>query len=411
MVGQGGDARRLRAPARTARPADERMPWDVLVAGGLVVDPGQGRHEVADVAVASGRVAAVGPGLETAQARRLIDARGCIVTPGFIDLHVHVARDHRPGLQAGADPHCLAKGVTTALDAGSFTPEEFPDFLERDVRAYRTRIYALVRMPDPAGPKATSVKTAAETVVRHSDVLVGVKYHHSQHFPSLVLAREAADFAGTFLMAEAYGPPLPHLLDYLKPGDVLTHAFHPSFRTPLFDARGNVFAAVREAVERGVFLDVGHGSRGFGWRTMERSLDQGLRPHTISTDLHAGNEDGPVYDLPTTLSKFLALGLPLDAVVEMATATPARVLGRYGEIGTLALGARADIVVSELREGAFVYLDVLHEERRGRQRVLPRDVVIGGDVYSGPAYEPKTLTHQVEAPSRYLQESRSPAAT
>jgi dihydroorotase len=365
---------------------------------------------VADVAVARGYVAAVGPGLDTARAKKVINARSCIVTPGFIDLHVHVARRHKPGLHAGADPHCVAKGVTTALDAGSFTPEEFPRFLKRHIDAYRTRIYALVRMPDPGGTKATTVKRATETILRYADVLVGVKYHHSQHLPSLALAREAADFAGTLLMAEAYGPPLPHLLDYLKPGDVLTHAFHPSFRTPLFDARGKVFAAVREAVERGVYLDVGHGSRGFGWRTMEQALAQGLQPHTISTDLHGGNEDGPVYDLPTTLSKFLALGLRIEAVIEMATATPARVLGRYGEIGTLATGARADIAVSELREGTFVYLDVLHEERRGRQRIVPRTVVAGGQVYTGPAYEPNAMTHQVEAPLRYLQEPRSSAA-
>ena len=387
------------------------MRWDLLVAGGLVIEPGQGLHEVADVAVTGGRVAAVGPRLDAARARQVIDARSCIVTPGFIDLHIHVARDHKPGLHAGADAHCVAKGVTTALDAGSFTPEEFPDFLKRHISAYRTRIYALVRMPDSAGSMATTVKAAVEMLLRYPDLLVGVKFHHSQHLPSLALAREAADFAGMLLMAEAYGPPLPHLLDYLKPGDVLTHAFHPSFRTPLFDARGNVFTAVREAVERGVYLDVGHGSRGFGWRTMEQALAQGLRPHTISTDLHDGNEDGPVYDLPTTLSKFLALGLPIEAVIEMATATPARVLGRYGEIGTLAIGAHADIAVSELREGTFVYLDVLHEERRGRQRIVPRTVVAGGQVYTEPAYEPKTMTHQVEAPSRYLQEPRSAAAS
>ena len=385
------------------------MRWDLLIAGGLVVDPGQTRHEVADVAIANGYIAAVGPGLERGQARRVIDAGGCVVTPGFIDLHAHVAREHPPGLDA--DPHCVAKGVTTMLDAGSVTPEEFPDFLERDIRGYSTRTYALVRMPDPAGPKATSVKAAADTLLRHADLLVGVKYHHSQHYPSLMLAREAADFAGTLLMAEAYGPPIPHLLEYLKPGDVLTHAFHPSFRTPLFDIRGRVLPAVWEAVDRGVYLDVGHGSRGFGWRTMERALAQGLRPHTISTDLHAGNEDGPVYDLPTTLSKFLALGLPLDAVIEMATAAPARVLGRSGEIGTLAVGARADVVVCELLDGEFVYLDVLHEERRGRQRLLPRTVVVGGELYGGAAYEPKAMTHEVEAPTRYLQEPKSPAAT
>jgi dihydroorotase len=378
------------------------MVWDLLVKGGLVVDPSQGLHAVCDVGITGGKIAAVGEGLDAGEARRVIEAKERLVTAGFVDIHVHTFASQGKPPSVSADPTCLAKGVTTILDAGTAAPSEFPLFYESDIRRDRVRTLALVRMPDPWGPTPASVDETFRTIRQYDDVLVGVKFHHSQHYPSLVLAREAADFAGGLLMAEAYGPPLPHLLEYLKPGDVLTHTFHPSFRTPLFDHRGKVLPAVWDAVERGVYLDVGHGSRGFGWRTMEQVLEQGLRPHTISTDLHEGCVDGPVFDMPTTMSKFLALGLSLDDVVEMSTVVPAKVLRREGEIGTLRPGSAADVTVSRLEDGEFEFLDVLHEARRGRMHIVPEVVIAGGAVYEGPAYQPKAMTHQVTAPPGFV---------
>ena len=134
-------------------------------------------------------------------------------------------------------------------------------------------------------------------------------------------------------------------------------------------------------------------------------MEQGVRPTTISTDLHTGNVDGPVYDMPTTMSKFLALGLSLDDVIELSTAVPARVLRREGELGTLRPGAVADVVVSELAEGEHVFLDVLHEKRVGRQRIVPEVVIYGGTVYDGPRYEPKEMTHRADAPPGFIEET------
>lgn len=379
------------------------MMWDLLVKGGTVVDPGQGLHGAADVAIAGDRIAAVGVGLDESQAATVIDAAGKYVTPGFIDLHTHnfVSNPNLPSLDA--DSTSLANGCTTVLDAGTATPSEFPHFWETDLADAKTRIYALIRMPMPYGPDPATVEEAASVIKQYSDVLIGMKYHHSQHYVTLPLAREAADFAGGVLMAEAYGAPIPQLLDYMNPGDIVTHTFHASFRYPLWDHRGEVWPAVWDAVERGVYLDIGHGARGFAFRTMEQALDKGLKPSTISTDVHRMNVDGPTYDMPTTMSKMLALGLSLDDVIEMSTTTPAKALRQEGIIGALKPGAVADVTISELARGDFEFLDVLHEKRVGPARILPEVVIHGGTIYDGPRYQPAQMTHTADAPHGFIE--------
>lgn len=379
------------------------MMWDLLVKGGTVVDPGQGLHGVADVAIAGDRIAAVGVGLDESQAARVIDAAGKYVTPGFIDLHTHnfVSNPNLPSLDA--DSTSLANGCTTVLDAGTATPSEFPHFWETDLADAKTRIYALIRMPMPYGPDPATVEEAASVIKQYSDVLIGMKYHHSQHYVTLPLAREAADFAGGVLMAEAYGAPIPQLLDYMNPGDIVTHTFHASFRYPLWDHRGEVWPAVWDAVERGVYLDIGHGARGFAFRTMERALDKGLKPSTISTDVHRMNVDGPTYDMPTTMSKMLALGLSFDEVIEMSTTAPAKALRQEGVIGALKPGAMADVTISELARGEFEFIDVLHEKRVGPARILPEVVIHGGTIYDGPRYRPAQMTHTADAPHGFIE--------
>ena len=380
------------------------MGWDLLIKGGLVVDPGQQLHTVSDIAVSDKKIDRVGPDLDASQAAVVIDASGKIVTPGFIDIHTHnFVSGGSVKVSLPADITCLANGVTTVLDAGSATAEQFMRFWQTDILSSNTRIFALVRIPYPDGPGMDLVEKTAETVQRFSNVLIGVKYHHAQIPLTLPLAREAADFAGGILMAEAYGVPIPHLLDYMNPGDILTHTFHASFRFPLFDHTGKVFPAVQDAVERGVYLDLGHGARGFAFRTLEQALDQGIKPSTISTDLHALNVDGPVYDMPTTMSKMLAVGFSLEEVIEMSTTAAARALRQEGKLGTLAPGTVADIVVSRLEDGEFVYMDVLHEKRVGKQRIVPETVVYGGEIYRGKRYEPRKMIHRVTAPPGFVQ--------
>jgi len=375
--------------------------WDVLIREAMVVDPSQGLHDIRDVALVGNKVAVVSERLDASQAKQVIDAAGKIVTAGLVDIHVHTFAGTRRRLPA--DETCLAKGATTVLDAGSATPEEFPLYRRYCIDRDKTRTFALIRMPDPHGPKASSIDAMVKQIDANRDVVLGLKYHHSQGYQSLMLAREAADFAGTMMMLETYGPPLKHLLDYMKPGDVATHFFHAQFRCSMFDEKGKVIPELLAALERGIRLDVGHGARGFSFRAMEQALDQGVKPFTISTDLHAGNVDGPVYDMPTTVSKFMALGFSLDEAILLSTHNPAIVLGKEDELGTLKQGAVADVVVWELKEGEFEFMDVLHEIRRARHMLVPRVIMTAGQIYQGQAYQAKEMTHQAQYPPGFLE--------
>jgi dihydroorotase len=377
------------------------MQWDILIKGGTVVDPGQGLHAISDVAISGDKIAVVDVNLDPANAAKVIDATGKIVTPGFIDLHVHnyTARGNRPSVDS--DSTSLAFGVTTALDAGTATPSQYPHYWETDIQSTKVRLYSLVRMPDPYGPDPSSISEVQE-MMNSYDTLIGVKYHHSQHFAALPMAREAVDFGGGMLMAEAYGAPMRQLLDWLNPGDIMTHTFHAAFRFPIFDHRGNLWQEVLDAVERGVILDVGHGARGFAFRTVEQAMEQGLKPTTISTDLHVGNIDGPVYDMPTTMSKMMAVGLSLDEVVEMSTSVPAKALNEQDRLGALKPGYIADVVVSELEQGQFTYMDVLHEKRVGREKINAETVIYSGRIYDGDKFVPGDMTHKEDAPPGFI---------
>ena len=175
------------------------------------------------------------------------------------------------------------------------------------------------------------------------------------------MAREAADYGECMLMCEPYGPKLKTILEYMYKGDVLTHSFHPLPRRGLLDENGRVLPEVWEAVRRGVYIDQGHGNGGFGFDVAEKCLRQGLLPFTISTDLHKLCVDGPVYDMPTTMSKWMAIGMSLDEVVKRATLHPAIVLKKEKEFGTLKVGSCGDISCFNLLEGEFVFEDVIGE--------------------------------------------------
>jgi dihydroorotase len=377
------------------------MRWKILITGGRVIDPYSGVDSFQDVAISGKNIAEVGKSLPVDQAENVIDAIGKIVTPGFIDLHVHnyTSRGNQPSVDS--DTTNLAFGVTTALDAGTATPGEYPHYWESDIQNTKVRLYSLVRMPDPYGPNPSGVSEVKDLITSY-DTLLGVKFHHSQHFASLPLAREAADFGGGILMCEAYGAPIPQLLDWMNTGDILTHTFHAAFRFPIFDHRGKLWQKIRDAKERGIYLDIGHGARGFAFRTLEQSIEQGFMPDTISTDVHIGNIDGPVYDMPTTMSKMLALGISLPEVIEMSTRIPARALSQEKELGSLTPGSVADVVVSRIENGSFTYLDVLHEQRTSNEKIVAETIVYSGNVYNGSHYRPVEMSHKHDAPPGFI---------
>jgi dihydroorotase len=377
------------------------MRYDLLLAGGTLVDPAQRFHDIADVAFAGGCVVAIGRDLPRAATDAVVDCAGRIVAPGMIDLHVHVFWGVSY-LGIAADPHCIAHGVTTAVDAGSAGADTFAGFRKYVIEASDTRLFAQLNIAAQGMLNAeigelddlryANVSRALATIEQHRDVILGIKVRLTRDtivgraagIRPLQLAREAADAAGLPIMVhpqEAWCDSLDDILALLRANDILTHCFHGSSHG-ILDERGRVRDSVRAAIERGVILDVGHGAGSFSWTIAEQALAQDIQPQTISSDLHVYNVNGPVYDLATTASKFLQLGLTLDQVIAKVTAAPAQAIGMADHIGTLKVGAWGDAVVFKLDEGRFPLVDSHGQQRIGQLRLAPALVVRAGKVYS-----------------------------
>src|SRR6266545_4180257 len=340
------------------------MRYDLLLAGGTLVDPAQSYHDIADVAFAGGCVAAIGRGLPREAADAVVDCAGRIVAPGLIDLHVHVFWGVSY-LGIAADPHCIARGVTTAVDAGSAGADTFAGFRKYVIEASDTRLFAQLNIAAQGMLSAeigelddlryANVPRALATIEQNRDVILGIKVRLTRDtivgraagLRPLQLAREAAAAAGLPIMVhpqDAWCDSIDDIVALLRANDILTHCFHGSSHG-ILDERGRVRDSVRAAIERGVVFDVGHGAGSFSWAVAEQALAQDIQPQTISSDLHVYNVNGPVYDLATTASKFLQLGLRLD-------------------------------------EGHFSVIDSHGQERVGQQRLVPALVVRAGKVYS-----------------------------
>ena len=235
-----------------------------------------------------------------------------------------------------------------------------------------------------------NVSRCVDMIEKHRDRLLGVKVRLTNNLvqPSagiqpLFSAREAADAVGLPIMVHpnnAWCDTIDDILAVMKEGDILTHCFHGS-GCGILDKKGNLRDSVRDAADRGVLFDVGHGKGSFKWEVVEAALDQGLIPFTISSDLHVYNIDGPVYDLSTTISKFLHLGMTLDDAVLRSTANPAQLLGMSGRIGTLKSDARGDAVVMKLETGSFDFFDAHGACRKGGERLVPKVVIKDGKEY------------------------------
>lgn len=365
--------------------------YDLLVRGGHLVDPAAGVDGPRDIGITGGRVARIAESLPTGEASRVLDASGRIVTPGLIDLHVHVY-DGVAQVAIQADVVGVAKGVTTLVDGGSAGATTFGGFREYVARTARTRVYAFLNIATPGMTVPNELadldwvdpEAAVRTIEANRDVIVGIKVRMLAGIPDgadlevMRRTREAADAADVPIMVHIGGQtsPLPRILDLLRPGDVVTHALRR--QGSILDEGGRVYPEVREALARGIHLDVGHGRGNLDFDVAEAVLAQGIYPTTISSDVHRGNVAGPVHGLPTTLSKFLSLGMSLPQVVEAATAAPARILPLGVDVGTLREGATADLAVFELVEGRYELVDSGGKRRTADRRLVPWMALVGG---------------------------------
>ena len=375
---------------------------DLLIRGGQVIDPSQNLNGLYDVAVSHGKIDSIhSPESSPGEARRVVDVRGKIVVPGLIDFHVHVF----PGVShfgIEPDPTCLSRGVTTVLDFGTAGGLIFEGFRRYVIDESQTRVLALLHIagqgligsvgnPPLLGElhdlRYCDIETVRRVVAAHRDVIVGIKIRLTANLAEggrneaggLDRAREAADLVGLPLVVHSPNSTLPmeYILDRLKPGDVLTHCYHGK-NCGLVDREYRIPSAIRKKLETGVLLDVGHGFASFDFQVARGLIDQGILPDFISSDIHNYNLHGPVFDLVTTLDKFLHLGMSLPEVIRRSTEIPAKFLGRENELGTLKPGAIADITVLELQDGEFPLVDSEGRIEIGHQHLEPTHVFKSG---------------------------------
>lgn len=363
-----------------------------------MLNPASGLRQEMDVGVAGGRIAAIQPVLQWDSAKRVLDARGCYVTPGLVDFHIHSYWGVNP-YGFNADPVCVASGVTTAVDAGSAGPVNFLGFKRFIAERSRTRMLAFVcvaqhgvlhspgelddlRFADPEG--------AARTVNGHHDVAVGIKVrlHRSSvgdnGREALRLAIQAGEASRSPVMVHIgeTGISIEEIVDTLRPGDVVTHCYTPK-QPSIIDEAGRLREAVRHARERGVLFDVGHANGHLDFNLVRRAIGDGLLPDTISSDLHVRSGSGPVVDLPTTMTKFLTLGMSLEQVVAACTINSARAIGWQDRLGDLKPGREADLAVLELVRGPAKLRDSVGGELTADQRIAARWTVRRGEVFQG----------------------------
>ena len=361
--------------------------YDVLLKQGTVIDPASGHNQVMDVALKDGRIAAISRDPISASAEHVLDVAGKLVVPGLIDLHIHAYKDVSVfGVEV--DDLCPQTGVTTAVDTGSAGHLNYQGLERYVIEPSQTRILAYVNLsgvglPSLRGelinPDYINPAECARCVEEHPETALGVKVRlyagvggDADLRDLLGLALDAANRCRKPLMVHITNAdiPLEDILAPLRPGDIITHCFHEKGIASILDTTSRVKPIVRDARDRGILFDVGHGQGSLTFNTARRALDDGFAPDTISTDIHSFNLDGPVYDLPTTMSKFLNLGMPLEEVIRRTTIEPARVIGRESDLGHLGVGAIGDISILAHETGAFNFLDASGQTLCGDQRLV-----------------------------------------
>jgi dihydroorotase len=379
------------------------MRFDLLIKGGEVVDPGTGQRGPLDVAVTRNRIAAVDRDIPAESSFRVIDATEQYILPGLVDMHAHVFRGFGYW-GVNADSVGSRTGVTTWLDVGSAGAMTIGGLREFIVDPAIVRIFALINISylGLVGPDYElvyldfcDVDICERIANLNRDFVLGVKVRMGAStvgpngLEPLKRGREAADRLELPLMVHiSFGPPpVGDILALLKSGDILTHCF-TGLTMKIIDGDGRLLDTAKRARERGVIMDVGHGAGSLSFETTEALLGVGFKPDVISTDIHQLSINGPMYDLPTCLSKFMALGLSLDEVVAAATIRPAEILGLAPEVGSLRPGAFADIALFELDRGSFDFYDINMNVRKGSERLTNTLTLVDGRVLSARSPDP-----------------------
>lgn len=371
--------------------------YDLVIKNGHVIDAKNNINEVRDVAIAAGKIAAVEKNIDPTLATKVVDARGLYVTPGLVDIHVHVYAGTGQKALTGdqsvyPDGFSFRACTTTMVDAGTSGARNFEDFRQRVIDRAKTRVFAFINIVGlgMGGGKIEQdttdmdSKAAAEMARKHSDVVVGFKTAHyaAGDWTAIDRLLEAGKVTNLPVMID-FGiikPERPHdelYLKKLRPGDIYTHMYRKF--DPTIDDNGKVRPYLFEAKKRGVIFDVGHGAGSLVWRYAVPAMKQGFSPDSISTDLHTGSMNSGMKDIVNVMSKFLNLGMPLQEVIQKSTWNPAKEIRRE-KFGHLSVGAVADLAVFRLERGEFGFVDSDGFTMKGSQRLQCEMTLLDGKV-------------------------------
>lgn len=376
---------------------------DILLKSGHVIDPKNKIDEQMDVAIANGKILQVAKDIPAKNAKQVIDVSGLYVTPGIIDMHVHVfnGTDVDAYIANGLtslppDGFTFRAGVTTVVDAGSSGWRNFRQFKKQTIDKSQTRVLALLnivgngmvgRFEEQDVTDMNPQQTAYMIKKLFPDIIVGIKAAHFWgDFTQVDCAVEAGNLTNVPVMVDfgEHQPPnsIEELfMQHLRPGDIFTHTFSygPTVRETIVDDSGKVKPFVFAAQKRGIIFDVGHGGGAFSWRQAVPAMQQGFQPNVISTDLHAESMNGGMKDMSNVMSKFLAMGMSLHDVILRSTWNPANVIKRL-DLGNLSVGADADVAVFSLQKGDFGFLDVRKAKLKGTQKLQAELTIRAGKI-------------------------------
>jgi dihydroorotase len=402
----------LAAPAGAAMGPNDK--YDLVIRGGEVLDPSQSLRARRDIGIRWGVIETVQEAIPAERALKSIDASGKLVMPGLIDLHSHVY-PYGSAIGIPADELVQFQATTTVVSAGDAGVNNLAALRRFIVAQTRARMYAFVHIANnglSAFPVAelynidvAQTEACAMALAENADFLLGVKVRMSENviykhgLEPLKRAIQACEMCGwpAKMMVHIGGVEtkelMSEILDLLRPGDVLTHAYSGApnmsnvFTNIVQD--GKLLPAALAAKQRGVMFDVGHGGGSFDFTVAEVAIAGGCAPDTISSDIHvfSGNSPGIPF-LPNVMSKFMTLGFTLEQVVAMATTAPAKIINRAPKIGTLQVGAPGDVAIMELAEGPVSFVDTRNNKRDGKAHLKPVQTVINGVPFGRPYQAP-----------------------
>jgi dihydroorotase len=369
------------------------MIYDIIIRNGTVIDPETKEASIRDIGIEGGKIAIISKdGLDPEQGMEVIDASHLYVTPGLVDLHTHVYWGSTYwGIKP--DPVAALSGVTSWVDAGSSGAYNFPAFKEHAMEASQVRIFPFLHISG-LGLTGRTFESSNDnfldhdmtnvTILENPGLIKGIKVRADRDSMNgtgllgLERAKEVANYNGLPMMVHiGISPPtIEEIVEMLEPNDIITHSF-TGHTSKLVDDAGVPLPVVQTIRDRGIILDLGHGSGSFNYLSAEGLIRAGIYPDVISSDMHQVSRIGPMFDLPTTISKLINLGLPLVDAIVKSTIVPAKIL-KEECIGTLRIGCPADLAIFRLDDGSFTFKDSSGEERQGRYKLTNTLTMVDG---------------------------------